>query len=68
MSVTEKQKTEDKIIGLLQVNPKHSSKTLAEAIGITQKGIEKQLAKLKTQGKIERIGPAKGGFWKIMKK
>ncbi len=67
LSITEKQKTEDKIIDLLKVNPKHTSKTLAEAIGITQKGIEKQLAKLKTQGKIERIGSAKGGFWKIIK-
>lgn len=63
---TEKQKTEDKIIELLKVNPKHSSKTLATAIGITQKGVEKQLAKLKIQGKIEHIGSAKGGSWKII--
>lgn len=63
---TEKQKTEDKIIELLRVNPQHSSKTLAEAIGITQKGVEKQLAKLKKQGKIERIGSAKGGSWKVL--
>ena len=62
----EKQKTEDKIIELLKVNPKHSSKTLAIAIGITQKGIEKQLAKLKAQGKIERKGAAKGGYWNII--
>ena len=62
----EKQKTDDKIIELLKVNPRHSSKTLAVALGLTQKGIEKQLAKLKTQGRIERIGPAKGGSWKII--
>lgn len=63
---TEKKKTDDKIIELLKVNPRHSSKTLAVALGLTQKGIEKQLAKLKTQGRIERIGPAKGGSWKII--
>ena len=63
---TEKQKTDDKIIELLKVNPRHSSKTLAVALGLTQKGIEKQLAKLKTQGRIERVGPAKGGSWKII--
>lgn len=62
----EKQKTEDKIIEQLKSNPQHSAKTLADVIGITQKGIEKQLAKLKKQGKIERIGSAKGGSWKVL--
>lgn len=60
-----KKKTEDHIIELLSSNPKHTTKTMAEAIGISDKGIEKQLAKLKSQGKIERIGPAKGGSWKV---
>lgn len=60
-----KQKTEERIIELLRVNAKHTTKTLAESIGITVKGVEKQLAKLKSQGRIERIGPAKGGKWMI---
>ncbi|MCM1504680.1 MAG: Fic family protein [Muribaculum sp.] len=60
-----KQKTEDRIVELLRENPKHTTKTLAEAIGITTKGIEKQLSKLKSQGRIERIGAAKGGSWKV---
>ena len=61
-----KQKTEDRIIELIRENPKHTTKTLAEAIGITTKGIEKQLSKLKSQGRIERIGSAKGGVWKVL--
>ncbi len=60
-----KQKTEERIIELLRMNAKHTARTLAEAIGITVKGVEKQLAKLKSQGRIERIGPAKGGSWKV---
>lgn len=60
-----KQKTEDRIIELLRMNAKHTAKTLAESIGITVKGVEKQLAKLKSQGRIERIGHAKGGVWKV---
>lgn len=60
-----KQKTEDRIIELLRMNTKHTTKTLGKAIGITVKGVEKQLAKLKSQGRIERIGPAKGGSWKV---
>lgn len=62
---TKKQKTEDRIVNLLRENPKHTTKTLAEAIGITTKGIEKQLSKLKSQDRIERIGSAKGGVWKV---
>ncbi len=50
---------------LLGENPKYSAKTLAESIGITIKAIEKQLSKLKAEGKIERIGPNKGGSWKV---
>jgi len=63
---SEKQKTDESIISLLRENPKHTTKTLAEAIGITTKGIEKQLSKLKSQGRIERIGSAKGGSWKVV--
>ncbi|MDE5750407.1 MAG: Fic family protein, partial [Duncaniella sp.] len=57
--------TADRIIKLLGENPHHSAKTLAESIGISPKGIEKQLVKLKTQGLIKHIGPAKGGAWEI---
>jgi predicted HTH transcriptional regulator len=30
-----------------------------------QRGIEDNLSKLKAKGIIERIGAAKGGYWKI---
>lgn len=57
--------TADRIVALLKDNPRHSTKSLAEAIGISPKGIEKQLAKLKAQGVIRRIGPSKGGTWEV---
>lgn len=62
---SEKPKTEDRILKLLQENPKHTTKTLSEAIGITTKGIEKQLSKLKSQGRITRVGSTKTGSWKV---
>ncbi len=62
---SEKQKTDDRIIQLLRDNPKHTTNTLAQAIGITTKGVEKQLSKLKAQSRIQRIGSAKGGSWKV---
>ncbi|MGM9827833.1 MAG: winged helix-turn-helix transcriptional regulator [Muribaculaceae bacterium] len=58
--------TADRIVDLLKENPRHSAKSLAEAIGISAKGIEKQLAKLKSEGIIRRIGPAKGGLWEVI--
>lgn len=57
--------TADRIVSLIKENPRHSAKSLAEAIGISAKGIEKQLAKLKAQGVLQRIGPDKGGSWEV---
>ena len=42
-----------------------SAAALAVKIGISAKAIEKHLANLKAAGIIERIGPAKGGYWKV---
>ena len=40
---------------------------LAEQIGLTPKGIEWQIAQMKKQGRLKRLGPNKGGLWKILK-
>lgn len=60
-----KQKSREKILTLLKQDPFFTTRKLAEAIGITPKAIEKQLAKLKAEGLIERDGPDKGGKWKV---
>lgn len=61
-------KTRDKIIALLTEDGKQSATTLAKKIGVSAKAIEKQLAKLKADGLIERKGPAKGGTWVVITK
>ena len=58
-------KTRDKIIALIAEDGKLSAAALAEKIGISAKAVEKQLAKLKTEGIIDRKGPAKGGEWVV---
>lgn len=58
-------KSRDKIVALLSEDGKLSAAALAEKIGISAKAVEKHLANLKTDGIIERIGPAKGGYWKV---
>ena len=58
-------KSREKIVALLSEDGKLSAIALAEKIGISAKSVEKHLANLKADGLIERIGPAKGGYWKV---
>ena len=61
-----KQKSREKIIELLKTHPEYSARKLAGTIGITDKAVEKHLAKLKADGLIQRIGPDKGGKWVVL--
>ena len=61
-----KQKSREKILNLLKAHPEYSARRLAEAIGITDKAVEKHLAKLKAEGLIRREGPDKGGKWFVL--
>ena len=58
-------KSREKIVALLSEDGKLSAAALAEKIGISAKAVEKHLANLKANGIIERIGPAKGGYWEV---
>jgi Fic family protein len=62
-----KPKSREKILSLLQSHPEYSAKKLSDEIGITEKAIEKQLAKLKSEGRIKREGPDKGGKWIVVR-
>ena len=58
-------KSREKIVAMLSKDGKLSAAALAGKIGISAKAVEKHLANLKAEGIIERVGPAKGGCWKI---
>lgn len=58
-------KSRDKIVAMLSKDGKLSAVLLAEKIGISAKAVEKHLSNLKADGIIERVGPAKGGYWKV---
>jgi len=66
-SVKSSVKSSVKIIELIIFNVHITIPELAENLGITTRAVEKQIANLKKQGIIERIGPDKGGYWKIIK-
>jgi ATP-dependent DNA helicase RecG len=52
--------------GRPQENPYSTISELAEKLSISKRAVDKQVAKLKENGKIERVGPDKSGYWKII--
>ncbi len=58
--------TREKILRLLGYRPEITSSELAAELGITGKGVEWQLSRLRTSGRIRRVGPDKGGHWEVV--
>jgi len=54
------------ILEAIKENRSVSAKEIAGKIGLSLRAVEKQLAKLKHDGIIKRIGPDKGGHWEIV--
>jgi len=59
-------KTKNQLLVFLSKKPGMTIPELAEAIKITTRGVEKQIAKLRSEGRLRRIGPAKGGHWEVI--
>ncbi len=51
---------------LLEENPYISTTKVAELLGVSRQTIAVQIAKLKAQGRLRRIGPDKGGYWEVI--
>lgn len=60
------EKSSEKILRHLRQSPSSSAKVLAEQLGISSRAVEKQINLLKKDAKLIRIGPAKGGHWKVI--
>ncbi|MGM0635457.1 MAG: ATP-binding protein [Bacteroidota bacterium] len=58
---------EKKILRLIDNNSKYSAKQMSKLLGLTQRTVQRYLKELQTKNIIERIGPAKGGYWHINK-
>ena len=59
------EETRNKILDLIAADPTITMRELAEHIGITPKGIEWQIRRLREAGRLRRVGPTKGGRWEI---
>jgi ATP-dependent DNA helicase RecG len=62
-----REKTREKIIALVKGNPIITTLEIAEIAGISIKGVEWNLKKLKDEVVIKRNGPDKGGYWEVVK-
>ncbi|WP_265581453.1 winged helix-turn-helix domain-containing protein [Methanofollis aquaemaris] len=62
----EEEKSSEKILDLLRVEPGLAAREGAERLSITPRAVEKQIAKLRKEGRIRRIGPARGGHREVI--
>jgi ATP-dependent DNA helicase RecG len=61
-------KTEEAILDLLSARAETTIPELAEALSLSTRGVEKQIAKLRKEGRLRRVGSKKGGHWKVMRR
>lgn len=60
-------KTSDKILELIKTDSKITAPQIAVVLGISTRGVEKNLRLLRENGVIKRIGsPTFGGYWEIV--
>jgi Fic family protein len=61
------EKTSEKIIHALDHNHTMTIAELAKTLGLSTRSIERNLQKLQKEGRLRRIGPARGGYWDVVK-
>ena len=62
------EETVEEILKLLRMDLKITVRRLTGHINLSRRGIEYHIANLKKAGRIERVGPTKGGYWKVIDK
>jgi predicted HTH transcriptional regulator len=60
-------KNQKKIVAEIKKNNFITQKELSKIVGINEKNIRNNIAKLKSLNIIKRIRPAKGGYWEVIK-
>lgn len=59
---------QEKILEIIKRDPLISANKISDEIGISSRKVEENIKKLKEKGIIKRIGPAKGGYWELIKR
>lgn len=58
--------TRERLLNLISENPKITRKELVAMLNVPSSTIQFHIEKLKLQGRLERIGGARGGYWKVL--
>ncbi|MDR1385735.1 MAG: putative DNA binding domain-containing protein [Planctomycetaceae bacterium] len=56
------------VLSIIKDNNTISISQLSEKVNINSSAIQKHIQKLKAKGLLERVGPDKGGYWKVIEK
>lgn len=56
----------EKIIRAMKENPKITVKELTSLVGLSRRGVEKNIKILQEKGLLCRVGPDKGGHWEVI--
>jgi len=59
---------QEKILLLIIKNPHITKKDIENNLDIGKTAIDNNIFKLKQNGILKRIGPDKGGYWKVIEK
>ncbi len=59
-------KTSGKILEALKQDQYLTIPNLASIVGVTERSIERNIQKLQEENRLRRVGPAKGGHWKVI--
>ena len=59
-------KSSQKILELISASPNITISEIADRLGMTKRGVDKNIKRLKEQGIIRRVGPDKGGHWEVV--
>lgn len=57
----------EQILNYIGTNNHITAEQIAKIMKVTERTVQRYLEKLKEKGFIERIGPDKGGYWKVLK-
>ena len=59
-------KGQEKLLALIKTNPYISISSIAKECGMSVKTIRNLIDELREERLLERIGPAKGGYWEVL--
>ena len=65
MTVETPVETPEHVLAVLSANPEMTLAQAAQAIGKSQRAVERAVAKLKQEGRLIFVGPRKKGYWQV---